>query len=238
MGYMAKNNILATIEDLPRRQAKYAPVKAALGELYGTPIWRRDTPAMDELVSCILSQNTSDINRDRGFDALRQRYPDWQAVLDAPLEELIDTIRPAGLSRQKAPRIQAILAYILAERGEFNIDFLNDMDLDEALNWLTALNGIGPKTAAIVMCFSFNRPAFPVDTHVHRVGQRIGFLPEGITADNAHPVMAALVPPEDHYAFHINLIQHGREICRARNPLCERCPVTTYCDYYQKIVKK
>ncbi len=235
---MAKQNIPATIEDFPRRQAKYAPVKAALSEMYGTPIWREDTPPMDELISCILSQNTSDTNRDRGFDALKQRYPTWQAVIDAPLEELIDTIRSAGLSRQKAPRIQAILEYILAERGEFNIDFLNDMPLDEARDWLTALNGIGPKTAAIVLCFSFQRPAFPVDTHVHRVGQRIGFLPEGITADNAHPVMEALVPPEDHYAFHINLIQHGREICRARNPLCERCPVTPFCDYYQKAVKK
>ena len=192
---------------------------------------------MDELVSCILSQNTSDTNRDRGFDALKMRYPNWQAVIDAPLDELIDTIRPAGLSRQKAPRIQAILEYILAERGEFNIDFLEDLPLDEAKAWLTALNGIGPKTAAIVLCFSFNRPAFPVDTHVHRVGQRIGLLPEGISADKAHDVMEAIVPPEDHYAFHINLIQHGREICRARNPLCERCPITEYCDYYRKVMK-
>ncbi|MBZ0296747.1 MAG: endonuclease III, partial [Anaerolineae bacterium] len=178
--------MITTIDDFERRKAKYEPVALALGELYGTPLWRKDTPAMDELVSCILSQNTSDTNRDRGFDALKMRYPNWQAVIDAPLDELIDTIRPAGLSRQKAPRIQAILEYILAERGEFNIDFLEDLPLDEAKAWLTALNGIGPKTAAIVLCFSFNRPAFPVDTHVHRVGQRIGLLPEGISADKAH----------------------------------------------------
>jgi endonuclease-3 len=239
MKAMAKKAVpTIPIEDLDRRQAKYPPVRAALADLYGTPIWRRDWPAMDELVSCILSQNTSDTNRDRGFDALKARYPTWQAVLDAPLPDLVETIRPAGLANQKAPRIQAILRHIQAERGDFNIDFLNDLPLDEARAWLTALNGIGPKTAAIVLCFSFNRPAFPVDTHVHRVGQRIGFLPQGISADHAHPVMEALVPPQDHYAFHINLIQHGREICRARNPLCERCPITTYCDYYQKAARK
>lgn len=226
-----------TIEDFERRQAKYPPVAAALRELYGTPIWRKDWSPMDELISCILSQNTSDTNRDRGFDALKARYPDWQAVMDAPLDELIDTIRPAGLANQKAPRIQAILRYILDQRGDFSIDFLNDLPIDEAKAWLTALHGIGPKTAAIVLCFGFNRPAFPVDTHVHRVGQRIGFLPAGISADKAHPVMEAIVPPSDYYAFHINLIQHGREICRARRPLCERCPVTEFCDYYQRVVK-
>src|SRR5690606_31977431 len=140
------------------RKAKYEPVATALGEFYGTPLWRRGTPAMDELISCILSQNTSDTNRDRGFDALKARYPSWQAVMDAPLDELIETIRPAGLSKQKAPRIQAILQHILNERGEFNIDFLADLPLEEAKAWLTALHGIGPKTAAIVLCFSFNRP--------------------------------------------------------------------------------
>ncbi len=225
------------IEDFAQRQAKYPPVAAALRELYGTPVWRKGWPAMDELISCILSQNTSDTNRDRGFDALKARYPDWQAVMDAPLDELIDTIRPAGLANQKAPRIQAILRRILDERGEFSIDFLNDLPIDEAKAWLTSLHGIGPKTAAIVLCFGFNRPAFPVDTHVHRVSQRIGFLPAGISADKAHPVMEALVPPSDYYAFHINLIQHGREICRARRPLCERCPLTELCDYYQRVIK-
>lgn len=224
------------IDDFERRKAKYEPVAKILGEFYGTPLWRRSTSAMDELISCILSQNTSDINRDRGFNALKARYPNWHTVMTAPLDELIDTIRPAGLSRQKAPRIQAILQHILNERGEFNIDFLENLPLDEAKAWLTALHGIGPKTAAIVLCFSFNRPAFPVDTHVHRVGQRIGLLPEGISADKAHDVMGAIVPGEAHYAFHINLIQHGREICHARNPLCGRCPVAEYCDYYRKVV--
>jgi endonuclease III len=220
-------------DDFERRKAKYAPVAEALGELYGVPQWRKDTPAIDELVSCILSQNTTDINRDRAFDALKAHYSTWQDVIDAPTNELIDTIRSAGLSNQKAPRIQEVLRYIQLERGEFNIDFLADMPPNEAKTWLTNLNGIGPKTAAIVLCFSFNQPAFPVDTHIHRVGQRIGFLPEGISADNAHPVMEAIVPPDDYYAFHINMIQHGRSICKARMPQCQICPITALCDYYQ-----
>jgi endonuclease III len=106
----------------------------------------------------------------------------------------------------------------------------------EAKAWLTSFQGVGPKTAAIVLCFAFQRPAFPVDTHIHRVGQRIGFLPQGISADDAHPVMEAIVPPQDYFNFHINLIRLGREICHARRPRCEACPLTSYCDYYQSMV--
>lgn len=222
------------IPDFERRKAKYTPVADALGEMYGFPTWRQWLPPVDELVDCILSQSTTDTNRDRAFAALKARYPTWETVRDAPLDEVIETIRPAGLAHQKAPRIQDVLRTITAQRGEINIDFLADLPLDEAKNWLTSLNGVGPKTAAIVLCFAFNRPAFPVDTHVHRLGQRIGFLPEGISADKAHPVMESIAPPEDYYAFHLNLIRHGREVCNARSPHCERCPLTTHCDYFQR----
>jgi endonuclease-3 len=231
---MTNRTFTDTIPDFARRQAKYAPVAAALGQLYGIPQWRKDWPPLDELVSCILSQNTTDANRDRAFDALRARYPTWQDVVDAPAAELIETVRVAGLANQKGPRIQTVLRRIQAERGAFEIDFLADLPLEEARAWLTQLDGVGPKTAAIVLCFAFNRPAFPVDTHVHRVGQRIGFLPQGISAERAHDVMEALVPPEDHYAFHINLIQHGRAICKARSPQCARCPITAHCDYFNQ----
>jgi endonuclease-3 len=225
------------IPDFERRKAKYPPVAALLRETYGELVWEQTQDAMDELVSCILSQNTSDTNRDRGFFALKAQYPTWQAVADAPTEELIATIRMAGLANQKAPRIQKVLQTIQAERGAYDIEFLRDMTVDEARAWLVALDGIGPKTAAIVLCFSFNRPAFPVDTHIHRVGMRIGFLPDKISADKAHPVMEAIVPGDDHYQFHIQLIRHGRTICKARNPLCSKCPLTQYCDYYQTVVK-
>jgi endonuclease-3 len=126
------------------------------------------------------------------------------------------------------------LETIYQERREYNIDFLQDKPVDAAREWLVRLDGIGPKTAAIVLCFAFGRPAFPVDTHVHRVSQRIGLLPEKINAEKAHPVMEAIVPPEDYYAFHIYLIRHGRDTCKARYPLCERCPLTAYCDYAEQ----
>jgi endonuclease III len=193
----------------------------------------RNLPPLDELIDCILSQSTTDANRDRAFDALQAAFPNWEAVRDAPVEAVIEAIRPAGLANQKGPRIQNVLREITVRQGALAIDHLNDLPLEEARAWLTSMDGVGPKTAAIVLCFAFNREAFPVDTHVHRVGQRIGFLPEGISAEKAHPVMEAIVPPADYYAFHLNMIRHGREICQARRPQCERCPLTAHCDYYQ-----
>ncbi len=235
---MANKDISQTIDNFAQRQTKYQPVYESLREVYGELEWRTGQSPMDELVSCILSQNTNDRNRDMAFDALQARYETWQAVVDAPEDELIDTIRSAGLANQKGPRIQGALKQIKAEQGAYNIDFLADMPIDEAKDWLTSLNGIGPKTAAIVLCFGFNLPAFPVDTHVHRTGKRIGFLPDKISADRAHPVMEAIVPPEHYYAFHIYLIRHGRDTCNARTPHCERCPLTAYCDYYKNVVSQ
>ena len=224
-----------TIPDFERRKAKYEPVARELHAVFGYPTWRQWLPPLDELIDCILSQSTTDVNRDRAFAALKARFPDWEAVMNAPVDDVIEAIRPAGLAYQKAPRIQEVLRRIHAERGTLNIDFLNDLPIDEAKAWLTSFHGVGPKTAAIVLCFGFNRPAFPVDTHIHRVGQRIGFLPQGISADKAHPVMEAIIPPEAYYAFHLNLIRLGREICQARRPRCEICPLTAYCDYFQSL---
>lgn len=232
---MANIPITDTITDFERRRAKYEPVAQLLGEVYGALEWRKDTPPMDELISCILSQSTTDSNTERAFAGLKAAFPTWEAVAAAPPDAVIAAIRSGGLANQKGPRIQAVLRMIYDERGAYNIDFLDDLPLDEAKAWLTKLPGVGPKTAAIVLCFAFSRPAFPVDTHVHRVGQRIGFLPTGISADKAHPVMEAIVPPADHYQFHIHLIQHGRDTCRARNPQCQRCPVALHCDYYASL---
>ena len=220
-------------EEFAQRQAKVAPVAAALAGRHGRPEWRPGVDPMDELVSCILSQSTNDTNRDRAFDALKTRWPDWQSVVDAPTDEVIATIRVAGLANQKGPRIQALLRSIHEQRGAWNIDFLADLPLEEANAWLTSLRGVGPKTAAIVLCFAFGRPALPVDTHVHRVGKRLGLIPEKMSAERAHPLMAALVPPEQHYSFHIQLIRHGRELCHARRPDCAQCPLTTECDWYR-----
>jgi endonuclease III len=234
---MATSTQIDTISDYPRRTAKYGPVSAALREMYGYPDWRQSYPPVDELVDCILSQSTTDANKDKAFALLKGKYASWEAVRDADTAEVIETIRPAGLANQKGPRIQEVLRFITEDRGEINIDFLADVPIAEAKAWLMQMNGVGPKTAAIVMCFAFNRAAFPVDTHVHRLGQRIGFLPEGISADKAHDVMEAIVPPDDYYAFHLNLIRHGREICIARAPRCALCPLTEYCDYYLNTIR-
>ena len=200
-------------------------------EFYGEPVWRNPLPAMDELVSTILSQNTNDINRDRAYDALRARFPDWESVRDAYTKDVIEAIRPAGLANQKGPRIQQVLKSITEERGSLDLSFLADLSVEEAKAWLTRFNGVGPKTAAIVLCFSLNKPAFPVDTHVYRVTGRIGLHPERMTVEQAHAHLESLFPPETYYAAHLNIIRLGREICTARKAHCEICPVRNLCDY-------
>jgi endonuclease-3 len=214
---------------------KYQTIYQLLVEAYGEPDWRPHLPPVDELVSTILSQNTSDTNRDRAFSALKERFASWESVMDAPTEEVRDTIRPAGLANQKAPRIQGALRSIEEERGELSLDFLNDMSVEEALEWLTNLHGVGRKTASIVLLFSFGRPAFPVDTHVHRVTGRLGLIGPKVTADKAHQILENMGDPDTYYAMHLNLIRHGREVCTARNPKCEQCPLKEHCDYYQKL---
>lgn len=210
-------------------------VHQQLIEFYGFPQWRNPLPPIDELVSTILSQNTNDTNRDRAFQALKNRFPTWEEVRDADASLVIETIRPAGLANQKGPRIQNILKEITRQRGELDLSFLNEMSTDEARNWLLQFKGVGPKTAAIVLQFSLEKPAFPVDTHIYRVTGRLGIRPEKMNADQAHDFLAGLLPPETYYAAHLNLIRLGREICHARKPDCPRCPLQDYCDYYANL---
>ena len=201
---------------------------------YGEPVWRNPLPAVDELVSTILSQNTNDLNRDRAFEGLRAKFQTWEEVRDAETQDVIDAIRPAGLANQKGPRIQKVLRSITEERGSLDLSFLADLSVDEARAWLMRFNGVGPKTAAIVLCFSLNKPAFPVDTHIYRVTGRIGLRPERMTVEQAHPYFENLFPPETYYAAHLNIIRLGREICQARRPYCEKCPILKLCDYGRK----
>ena len=209
-------------------------VHKKLLEAFGEPRWRNPLPPVDELVSTILSQNTNDTNRDRAFEALKGKFKRWEAVRDASPEEVIAAIRVAGLANQKGPRIQQVLRDITAERGSLDLSFLNDISLEEARAWLTKFKGVGPKTAAIVLCFSLNRPAFPVDTHIYRVTGRIGLRPEKMTVEQAHPHLERLFPPETYYAVHLNLICLGREVCTARKPNCPVCPVCKLCTYEPK----
>ncbi|MEW6569491.1 MAG: endonuclease III [Chloroflexota bacterium] len=209
-------------------------VQRRLLKAYGEPSWRRTLPPLDELISTVLSQNTNDLNRDRAFDALRQQFPTWELVRDAPRQAVIRTIRPAGLANQKGPRIQRLLKNITHQRGSLDLEFLRRLSPEQAEAWLRQFKGVGPKTAAIVLLFSLQHPAFPVDTHIYRVSGRLGLRPEKMTVEAAHHHLGALFPPQSYYAAHLNLIRHGREVCQARRPLCERCVLSDLCRYYRQ----
>lgn len=208
-------------------------VHRRLIEFYGLPEWRDPLPAIDELVSTILSQNTNDRNRDAAFNALRQKFPSWEAVRDAEPSAVIDAIRSAGLANQKGPRIQAVLHAISAETGGLDLSFLKDLPYEEAHTWLMRFNGVGPKTATIVLLFSLGIPAFPVDTHIYRVSGRLGLRPEKMSVEQAHAHLAGLFPPDEYGPAHLNLIRLGREICQARKADCPACPLQSVCEYYQ-----
>ena len=192
-------------------------------------MWRPHGDPMSELVLTILSQNTSDANSGRAFMRLRLRFGTWEELLAAQLEEIIPEIQAGGLARIKAPRIKAILEGVWERLGSFDLMFLKAMSLEDAKGWLRSLPGVGPKTAACVLMFALGRPALPVDTHVHRVAQRLGLVPAKAGAAEAHDILEAILEPEEVYPLHISLIKHGRRICRAQRPLCERCPLLDGC---------
>jgi endonuclease-3 len=212
--------------------ARVREITARLEALYGVAEWTPKWTAEEELVSCILSQHTSDVNSLRAFDLLQRQYPTWDAVIDAPADELADTIRCGGLANQKAPRIQEVLRQIRAQEGSVSLACLNVLPNDEARNYLMRLPGVGPKTAAIGLCFALGRPVIPVDTHIFRVSWRLGLIEKRIGEAKAHDVLQTMVPEDIIYRFHVALIRHGRQICKAPTPRCEICPLTDLCRYY------
>ncbi len=215
---------------------KALDVHHRLLQLYGDVPHHAHLDPVSELACTIISQNTNDKLRDQAYRTLRRRFPTWEEVRDAPVQEVIDAIKIAGLGQTKGPRMQEALRHITAERGMLELDFLREMGVEKARAWLTAMDGIGPKTAAIVLLFSLGMPAFPVDTHVHRVSRRLGLIPPPASREKAHELLEAMLPPETYYAFHLNLIRHGREVCQARKPRCELCTLRDLCDYYRKTV--
>lgn len=204
---------------------------------YGPAVWRRPLPPLDEVISTILSQNTNDANRDRAFAALRAGFPSWEAVRDAPRRSVVAAIRTAGLAQQKAPRLQGFLRAVTAERGGLDLDFLRRLPPEEVHAWLRRFPGVGPKTTAIVMLFSLDMPAFPVDTHIHRVTGRLGLRPSQASPEKSHDLLSRLFRPVEYKDAHLNLIRLGREICRARRPDCDRCPLAEMCEYYRTVVR-
>ena len=201
----------------------------ALSPEYGPFEWTPRYDPASELVYTILSQHTSDINSERAFTNLMATFGTLEAIAAADVKQIENAIRRAGLFRVKAPRIKQVLNEVLNEVGSFDLSFLAEMPLDEAKDWLKRFNGIGPKTAAIILCFSLGLPAMPVDTHIHRVAGRLGLIRPGTSADDAHDVLEEIVPPDDRFAFHVLLITHGRQICKARRPLCGECPLQAPC---------
>ena len=213
-----------------------AEVDGLLTAEYGPVSWRPRTDGVSELVLTILSQHTSDLNSDRAFQELRLRFSSWEEVLAATTRQVADAIRQGGLADQKAPRIQAVLHEVLTRRGRLDISFLSKLPLGEAKAWLRSLPGVGPKTAAVVLCFALGMPAFPVDTHIHRVAKRLGLIGPRVSADEAHDLLEAAIAPERVFPLHVYLITHGRQVCKAQRPLCERCVLAAQCPSKEQFV--
>ncbi|HEY7024982.1 MAG TPA: hypothetical protein VH371_08490 [Candidatus Limnocylindrales bacterium] len=232
----------------------------ALRTMYGQPVWERVYDPTSELVLTMLSANSADINAEKAFDALCAHWPvqaskrsdaahsgfrvgwggvgiteaeaDWAAIADAPLNELIDVIRPGGLGPTKAPRIQAVLRRIFEERGNFSLEFLGEMTPAQALAWLTQIPGIGRKTASVVLLFSFGMPLMPVDRHIERVAKRIGLVPPKATPEQAHDYLQIQLLDERVHEAHVNLITHGRQTCHAQRPDHARCAIAYRCRFF------
>ncbi len=204
-------------------------VTQALAPLYKDEPWRERLPALDELIFTVLTQHTSDRNAEVAFTELKSRFPDWQSVADAKPVELAQAIRFGGLANIKAKRIQQILETLKKLTGELKLNFLVEMEPQEARQWLMKLPGVGIKTASVVLSFAFGMPLVAVDTHIHRVAKRLHLIKPKTTAEQAHYDLEAIVAPTERFGFHKLLIIHGRNLCKARQPLCPDCPLQREC---------
>ena len=229
---------------------RIATVIRRLERTFTRQVWQRWGDGLEELVGTILSQHTSNINSGRAYDRLAARFSikskpgddsptvDWNAVADAPIGAIEQAIRCAGLSRVKSNVIRDILRRIRADRGELSLEFLADWPVEQARAYLTSLRGIGPKTAACILLFSFHQPILPVDTHIHRIAIRLGLIGRRVSAEDAHLELERIVPPRQFYNFHILLIKHGRTICRARRPRCHDCPLLSICPTGPNLIRR
>jgi endonuclease-3 len=208
-------------------------IRDRLREVYGRPVNHPHGHPIAELVRTVLSQHTSDSNRDRAYATLRERFPTWEEVRDAPVGEVEEAIRAGGLGRQKAPRIQAIIECL---GDPPDLDWTERASREESLEFLLELPGVGRKTAACVLIFTWGIPEIPVDVHIHRVGGRLGLFPEGSSLEKAHDEMMAIVDPGDAYELHTNLIRHGRAVCRPK-PRCGECALRRMCPWYRAALK-
>jgi endonuclease-3 len=217
----------------PPARARVLRIRDRLRAIYGVPLMRPHGHPIAELVLTVLSQSTNDRNRDVAYLRLRGRFPSWGAVRDAPVEEVEEAIRPGGISKVKSARIQAILRAITDDPRdpphELSLDWLPRVPLQEARDYLISLPGVGRKTAACVLLFAYGLREVPVDTHVSRVGTRLGLLAPGAPFQQLHDQMLALTPPGEELELHVNLLRHGRRTCHARSPACDRCALARMC---------
>lgn len=204
-------------------------VMEILGDIYGPVEWKPRYDPASELVYTILSQHTSDTNSIRAYKNLISSFSTLDLIASAEVADIQEAIKSGGLANIKAARIKAILNQIKSELGSFDLSFLAEMPLSDAKKWLKRLDGIGPKTAAIILCFSFGLPAMPVDTHIHRVARRLGLIGQKTSAEEAHDILESMVRPIDVFPFHMYLINHGRQICQARSPNCAGCALSWGC---------
>ncbi|NOZ22843.1 MAG: endonuclease III [Planctomycetes bacterium] len=212
-------------------------LNALLERAYGRAEPCAPYPPLDSLIGTILSQNTNAANSREGYCRLKKRFPRWEQAAAAPVSAIASAIRVSGLSNTKAPRIKAILRHVHAERGRYSLAFLRKMPPVEAAAYLCRLPGVGPKTAACVLLFSCGMPVFPVDTHVLRISKRLGLIHRRKSAEEAHKILGGVVPEDLVYSFHVLLIHHGRVMCRAGRPACERCVLRRSCKYYRDKVR-
>jgi len=212
---------------------KAVRIDEILTSLYGRQEAEAGGDPLDTLVETILSQNTTDANSHRSYLALKKKYPRWERMLGEDPDKIARIIRSGGLAPMKARRILAALDFIRDTRRELDLGFLSRMSPADAEAWLGQMKGVGPKTRSIVLLFSLGMPAFPVDTHIHRVTRRLGLIGEKTSREGAQTELVKLVPKAEFYNFHINLIEHGRAVCRARNPQCEKCEISRLCKYYR-----
>ena len=226
---------MTVIKNGPKtKKLKVKAVSDLLSIIYGPIPWEPRYNASEELVYTILSQHTSDINSERAFHNLLTVFGDLEHIADASVDDIEVAIRRGGLSKTKAPRIKSILNEIREELGSFDLSFLAEMPLKDAKAWLINLKGVGPKTAAIILCFSFGMPAMPVDTHIYRVAQRLSLVGKKISAEKAHDILESLVEPKEVFQFHMYLIKHGRDTCKAQRPKCYQCSLTDLCPSFKR----
>ncbi len=226
-----------TIRGMPISKITVRRVSEILIENYGHREPRARDP-LDGLILIILSQATSDVNCDRAFSGLKSAFPSWDKCLNAPVEQIADSIRSGGLANQKAARIKGLLGEIYAERGDFDLGWMHDASAEQCEAYLSKFHGVGPKTVACVLVFFLGKPAFPVDTHVFRICKRLGWIREKSSPDEAHQVLKPLVPDDCKLDLHVNLIAHGRVICRAAGnggPRCEQCSIRRFCEFGKSV---